>query len=490
MRLGIMDNRDRLVKGSFYMMLDNVTNIVVGALFWIVMAKLVEPNILGQVMVAVALATTVIGFTGSGTNIMISKYVAEFNAKKMLHNSRRVLIIGLRLALAVSGAVTLLIILLASNIAENVYKDPSIAPFLIFSAIGFIPSQTIQMALKGAFEGAQKMKHSLFITIIFQGVRLASAIVLVIYGLSGLGIIAGFAAGTSIAAIVGYYLIHKIIPKSKEKYDELKRTLKFSGLNYINVGMRMSTLQIGVMVLGTQNFEFAAFYGLATIISRIVGGLNFAISRALLPTISAEYALGSKDKIQNMFNTSVRMSLILSGFVLIVLFLKPSYVLSLLSESYIQASLALRILVISALLNSLGMIVLSVLNAANKPHNVAYAGVISSIVAIALTFVLAPFFSLEGAALAMLIGSIILTILSLYLLKKEEGIVLKIKNAARPIGSIAVAIAIGFFISYLFDNALLVLTIALITHALLSFGFRATNKNEIKSLLNTLVKRA
>lgn len=482
--------QDKLIRGSFYLMLDNASNMILGALFWIIMAKIVEPEILGKAMVAVAFATSIIGFTGYGTSVMISKHVAEFNAKELKHNSRKILSIGLRLALIVSSIAALAIVLLSSSIAENIYKDPSIGIFLIVSAIGFIPSQTIQVSLKGAFEGSQRMDYSLLITIIFQSLRLTSAIALVLLGLSGLGIIAGFAAGTSIASIIGYYLIQRIIPKVKGKYDDLKYTIRFSVYNYLNAGMRTLAMQIGIITLGAQNFEFAAFYGLASIISTIVGGLFFAISRAMLPTVSERYAFNDYDRITSIFNSSVRMALVLSGFVFIILFLQPSYVLSLLSESYTEASDALRILVIATMINSLSGIGITIINASGNARAVANIGLISYSISIVLTIILANTLGLIGAAFAMLIGSLLMISLTSYTLK-VQGLSLHIRSISKPILSLVTTIAIGLLLlPSIINNIIILLGVVILLHASLSLAYKATNKSEILNIISSLsIKR-
>ncbi len=486
-----MKHNERLVKGSFYLMLDNVSNSILGALFWIVMAKLVEPSTLGQVMVVIALATAIIGFTGSGSRIMNSKYISEFNAQGKKHLARHVLILGIRLALLVSGIAAVAIIILANNIAGNVYNSIEIAPFLIFSAIGFIPSQTLQIALQGAFEGAQKMRYSLFITLLFQSIRLVSAVVLIAYGLSAFGVIAGFAAGTSTAALIGYfYLTPKVLPKIKGKKEDLRHAIQFSGLNYANAGMRALVSQIGVIVLGTQSFELAAFYGIAAIISRVIEGSTLAISRTVLPTASGEYAKGSKDNIKNLFNTSVRMSLVISGFILVIFISNPSYILNLLAKSYTTAAVALNLLIIAAFMNALSRLATSILNASGNALDVARIGLVTSLTTIILTIVLVFILSIEGAAIAMLVGSLLALLLSAIILWKKEGIILSIKDVSRPITTILSTIFATYALSTLFSiHILLTFVIAALLYISFSFVYKATTTKEILSFIGILTKK-
>ncbi|HKG70635.1 MAG TPA: hypothetical protein VKA87_01995, partial [Nitrososphaeraceae archaeon] len=52
----------KFATGSYFLVLDNLVNFVIGAVFWLVLAKIVDPVSIGQSMVVVAFATTIIGF--------------------------------------------------------------------------------------------------------------------------------------------------------------------------------------------------------------------------------------------------------------------------------------------------------------------------------------------------------------------------------------------------------------------------------------------
>ena len=79
-----MDNQtsNRLTINSYYLIIDQLVNYGLGFFFWLVLAKLLTPTVLGQVMAVTALAIAVLGFTGYGTQTMISKHVAQVQYKK------------------------------------------------------------------------------------------------------------------------------------------------------------------------------------------------------------------------------------------------------------------------------------------------------------------------------------------------------------------------------------------------------------------------
>ncbi|MEM2759476.1 MAG: oligosaccharide flippase family protein [Nitrososphaerales archaeon] len=483
---------DRLARGSYYLILTNFTNLAIGAIFWIIMAKIVDPASVGQAMVVIALATGVIGFTGYGVQVTISKYISEYNARNMKGMSRKVLKLGISLALGVSGIAGLSIALLSGHIAQVAFNNPSLSNLLTFAAIIYIPSQTLIAALAGAFQGSQKM-HLTFITyLVYEITRLTLAVALVLEGLSSFGILIGFCIGSVAASLLGYlYLLPKAVPKTNEgtKVDKGSvHILKFSGLNYFSVGMRTLSAQIGVLVLGTQSFEWAAFYGISVLIANVVGGILVAVSRAILPTASEEWTRGKKDEFMKVFNTAIRISLLISGFGFLIFMIDPGYVLGILSKSYIEASSALRILVISSIINAIGLIMISLLNAADRAAVVAKIGLLSSSCIIVLTFVLSPMMGLDGAAVSMLVGSSLGLLLAIVMLRKEERVTISINSVVKPALSISVGLFVGFMLFALLHNIIIAIAIASLSYALFSLGYRATNHNEIKRLLAIVLR--
>jgi len=284
-----------------------------------------------------------------------------------------------------------------------------------------------------------------------------------------------------------------MMPKHKSSVKEepdnsLKHLIKFSGLNYFTVGVKTLSAQVGVIILGTQNFEWAAFYGLSVMIANIVGGVSLAVSRALLPTASEQWAKGSKTEFRKVLNTTVRMSLLLSGFGFMIFMIEPSYVLGLLSESYVEASSALRILVVSSIISAISAIITSMLNAANRAAIVAKIGLVTSGGTIALTSILASAIGIEGAAIAMLVGSVSSSVLSVIMLKKKEKMTLSMNSVTKPFISFLVGLFVGYSLYSISTNAMISIVVAILSYAGFSLIYRVTTRTELK-ILFTIVRR-
>jgi stage V sporulation protein B len=255
------------------------------------------------------------------------------------------------------------------------------------------------------------------------------------------------------------------------------------------VGLRTATAQIGVIILATENFEWAAFYGLAQLISKVVGSSSLSVSSALLPAASEQLIKGDKTELSKMTNTAIRVSIFISGFSITILLLEPSFFLKLVSHAYIEASYALTILVIVSMNLAISAIFTSLLNASNRMVDVAKIEIVSSIIVIVLTFILIPLVGLEGAALAMLVGSACSLILSLQAIKKEEKLSISITSLLKPIVPIALALSLGYAL-IIAGYMMVSLVVAVVSYIISSLIYGVIKKKEIKELYGIVMHSA
>jgi len=485
----------KFATGSYFLVLDNLVNFVIGAIFWVVLAKMVDPLWIGQSMVVVAFATTIIGFLGYGVQLTLERYISEYNARNMPHTSRRVLKSAIKMSLIMSGGVALVITFISPLLATTAYHDPSISSLLVLIILTYFPSQTIIAVLVGAFVGAHMAKYAVLGDFVFQISRIALvAVAVMAWGnIGAFGILVSFSIASVLALAISYfYSLPRALPKLERKdesNEDIRHLIKFSGLNYLAVGLRTATAQIGVLVLATQNFEWAAFYGLAALISKVVGASSFSVSGALLPAASEQLVEGDKAELSKMINTALRMSIFISGFSFTILVLEPSYFLKLISYSYVGGAYALRILVIISMNYAVSAIFTSLLNASNRTVDVAKIEIVSSVIVIVLTFILIPTIGLEGAALAMLIGSTSSLMLSVVAVKREQKLSISVTNLLKPIVPIAIALIVGYILIIAL-NVIIGLVATIVSYIISSLAYGVIKKSELRELFRIVMHPA
>jgi O-antigen/teichoic acid export membrane protein len=128
------------------------------------------------------------------------------------------------------------------------------------------------------------------------------------------------------------------------------------------------------------------------------------------------------------------------------------------------------------------------LNAANRAAEVAKIGLTSSGITIALTFILTPMFYIEGAAVAMLVGSIASLAMSMISLKSKENIALSAKSTLKPSIAMMIGAASAFATTIVTPNIVLSLVAGLATYGVVSIAWRVTTKKEVRTLLGIMRK--
>jgi stage V sporulation protein B len=491
-----MDNAPshKITVGSYFLIIDQIINYSLGFVFWFMLAKLVAPQILGQVFVVTAIATAVLGFTGYGSQITTSKYIAEYNARGMPNVSKKIFSMGLKIGLIISVSAAIIFFLLSPLVANSFYHDSSLIPLIVVAMVIFLPSQTIMACINGAFQGMQKMKYTALADIIFQVSKMLISVVLIFLGFGSFGIILALASGSLIACSIGLKLVRKLLLdnplKNNEDLPNLRHVMRFSALNYLSVGMSYLSLQICYILLGSQHdFSSVAVFGILALISGIVGGVTESVGRAILPTTSEKREGGNDQDLSVAVNSAFRLSIVLSGFIYIILLIAPEQVLLLLSKEYAAASGVLSILILYTIGASLATFIYFMLNGMGKPQWVARISIICSSMEIGLAFLLVPYFGIWGASIALLVGTLASDFLAIYYTRELGTLKMSYSSIYMPLLTVASAIAIGYAaLTLSSNNTYIALLMSTASYLFLLKAFKVASLSELRQLSQVVYK--
>jgi mannitol-specific phosphotransferase system IIBC component len=96
---------------------------------------------------------------------------------------------------------------------------------------------------------------------------------------------------------------------------------------------------------------------------------------------------------------------------------------------------------------------------------------------------------LEGAALAMLIGSTCSLILSLVAIKREEKLSISIINLLKPLVPIAVALTVGYIL-IIAGYTIIGLVATIVSYIISSLVYGVIRKSELKELFGIVMHSA
>jgi O-antigen/teichoic acid export membrane protein len=129
------------------------------------------------------------------------------------------------------------------------------------------------------------------------------------------------------------------------------------------------------------------------------------------------------------------------------------------------------------------------LNGMGKPQWVARISVISSSMEIGLAFLLVPYFGMQGASIALLVGTLAGDFVAIYYTRKLETLNISYSSIGMPLLPIASAISIGYGTLILSNgNTSIALLLSIISYLLLIRAFKVASRSELRELLQAIYK--
>jgi O-antigen/teichoic acid export membrane protein len=474
-------NGQALGRGAGYIFIEIVIGFISGYLLWLILARITTPEIIGISSTVISLAGIFTGLSTLGIPVGVSRFLARFFHEKDLESAAVYVKVSLILVcIGVFSSVTILWIV-------KDWINPSLdSTLLIISAMLIVGSSAIGTLLYSIVIASLKTKILPKVMVIASSVRTIMVIILVLAHAGPLAIVLGYSIHEILVSILLTFAILKLLKRQDKKpnvktNDTIKNILNASVPPWIP---RLITIFGGanfgtVIVFGTSGSSEAASYFLANAISGAISATVSPLYAIAYPALSA-----MSDNRKRLTWRIIKISMIiLSPLSLSVIFYSPD-VINLFGEDYSDASLFLRILLITTLMDSVSTMVGQLVYAYGKYKQIMYVGLVSNILRTGLYLVLVPLFGGVGAATSFLIGGVIGFVLSIILAKKN-GLIIYWKD----LGLIVILSIIPAFIFSYFQVNFILGIISTVVASLIAFlRFKILTKSDVEDTINVLPK--
>jgi len=452
-----------VVKGAGLVFIGMILSKVFTYAYRIFIARYFGPDDYGIFSIALAVIGLLITFSLLGLPTGVSRFIAEYRAKKDERRVKGVITSALKMVLPTSVFFAFVLLFFSSYIANNIFHEPELTDIFIILSFS-LPFTALFGIVSSSFVGFEKIEHRVYSENIFQ--NLSRLLLIIIFGMVGLGMF-GLAWAWTIAAILTFfislYLLEKHtypIIKTKIVSIQIKKELLTYSSPLILVGF------FGLLIMWTDTLMLGYFIG-----ARGVGIYNAALPTAqllfivpdalvslFLPVITAFYVKRKKREFKHIYNVVTRWIFYINFplFLLLIFFSKD--VLNILfGVQYIAGYKALIIL-------SAGFMIYktvpanSVLQMLKKTRHLMYIMFLSTSINIILNYILiqADFDlgfivvgGINGAAIATMFTYITLFVLMFVLSYKfTKAIPFSIKMLKSFVSSIS-AILFIFIVSRL-----------------------------------------
>ncbi|MED3624462.1 stage V sporulation protein B [Neobacillus thermocopriae] len=468
----------KFLKGTFILLLAGLITRVLGFIYRIVLARSIGEEGVGLYMMAYPTFILVVTIIQLGLPVAISKNVAEAEARGDYAEIKKILVVSLATTISLSIIITPALILLAPLFVTKLFTDGRTL-FPLLACAPAIPIIAISSVLRGYFQGKQNMRPSAISQILEQIVRITLiASVTAAFLPYGVEYAAAAAMGASVVGelVALIYLLttfklkkrfklrsnfFQFIHKGKQTFKDLMEiALPTTGSRLIGsiawffepIVVVNSLALAGVLAVDATK-QYGALTGYALPLLMLPSFVTFSLATSLVPAISEANSMNHHKLIEYRLQQALRWTFLTGGLAVIVLYVLADPLMQLMYGST-KGAYFIRLMAPFFLFYYYQGPLQAVLQALNLARAAMINSLIGAVVKTAVIFLLAsqPSFGITGAALGIIVGFVLVTILHFATVLKKITFPFQIRDYAKGFLVMAASGGLGLWI---FDQFLL-----------------------------------
>ncbi len=318
--------KEKFIKSIFILLIGGLLTKVLGMIIKIVMSRLIGTEGLGLYMMVLPTFSLFIGLGQFGLPTALSKLIAE---KKK--NNIKLFFSILPISIIINIILIITILLIAPVLSKNLLHDPRCyLPILAIAVV--IPFTSLSSICRSYFFGKERMTPHVISNLVEDIVRLSLMIIGIPFFLpKGLEYAVCFIIlSNTISEFASIVILLIFLPKKVQikksdlipKKDYMKESLSIGIPNTtgrligsIGYFLEPILLTTTLLAIGYSNkyitTEYGILSGYAMPLLLLPSFFTMAISQALLPVVSREYARGNYDSVKRKIKQAIYYSLLI-----------------------------------------------------------------------------------------------------------------------------------------------------------------------------------
>jgi len=462
----------KFLKGTFILLIAGLVTRVLGFINRIVIARFIGEEGVGLYMMAFPTLILVVTITQLGLPVAISKNVAEAEARGDYAKIKKILVVSLATTISLSIIFTPALLFLAPYLANTLFTDPRThLPLMAIAPI--VPIVAVSSVLRGYFQGRQNMRPSAISQVIEQLVRITLIAVLtrtfLPYGIEYA------AAAAMVASVLGelaslLYLMTTF--KLRKKFRLRKNFFQYvhSGKSTFNELMSIALPTTGSRMIGSVSWffepivvahslaiagvaavaatkQYGALTGFAMPLLLLPSFITYSLSTSLVPAISEANSKKNMKVIEHLLQQSLRFSLLTGGLSVVVLYVLAEPLMTLMYGTS-NGSQFIKLMAPFFLFYYFQGPLQAALQALDLARAAMINSLIGNVAKTAVIFLLAsqPAFGINGAALGMVMGIVLITLLHFATMLKAVSFTFYVMDYVKTFTVIALSGLAGFLL--------------------------------------------
>jgi O-antigen/teichoic acid export membrane protein len=406
-----------IIRGMSVALVGSVFGGGLGFVFGVVMARLLHQRDFGLLILAVNLLVAGSAVTIAGADYAAIRHVA---AARTAGAKRGAMLAPIRLAMLLNICVAATVAIFAAPISRDLLGQPHFTNVLRAAALT-LPLTVLAQMFSACLSGLEQARGELVRKIVEQGGRIALGVLVISLGFGLVGATLGMAGAAAAAAVAVGYTLWRSLPRggATEKASSWA-VFAFAWPQAIaNVATQLWVIVALVILSRSTDARTVALFGAAFAISQLPLLVYNAFTYRFSPAIARLWDRGENEALDQLLRSVTRWVAMFALPLYAVAIALPGPLLQIYGSTYRPAAVALTLMTIATLLNALAGPVERALIMTGLVKLEMATNVIATVLIVVVALILTPLYGLVGAAVSVLLYTVIRNIAKTYLLYRR-----------------------------------------------------------------------
>ncbi len=467
--------KKHFISGVILLTVSSVIFMISGYLINVWLGRKLGPEMYGIYGLLISIVSMVNITQSAGITQSVSKYVSGSP-----NESDSILKAGLIIQVLYSASLFVLFYFFP-QVIKLITNDASLISYSHLIAFIF-PIYGIYALYSDFYNGLHNFTRQAVMNILYSVSKLIGIVFLATqYHLSG--VIIGFICAPILSLFIGFKL-----PNSQSNYP-LKKIVSFSLLFVLFslVANLVQSIDLFFVKYLLQSNSLTGFYVASQNIAKIPYFLLSSLFLIIFPTISGLMGSGDQHTLKKVITITVRFVLIIISIVTIVISIGSRFItLMIYSPTYSPAVPIVALLVLGFSFYTIFILLSYILSGAGFTKIPLTISLIGIVLTSMLAFWLIPIYSIPGAALSTVMGSLLMMVLALHQVCKRFSIQLTELSLLKIISVSFLTYITGFLLLLTKIHEVFVLIILILIYVVLIFYLKLISREDINKIINML----
>jgi O-antigen/teichoic acid export membrane protein len=429
-----------IIRGMSVALLGSVLGGGLGFVYGVVMARLLDQGDFGLLILAVNLLIAGAAVTIAGADYAAIRHIA---AARTAGAKRGAMVAPLRLVMILNLCVAIVVAVFAEPISRDLLGQPDFTKVLRAAALT-LPLTVLAQMFSACLSGLEHARGELVRKVVEQGGRILLGVLVIAVGFGVVGATLSMAAAAAAAAVAVGYTLWRSLPRGgvTDRTSGARVVFAFAWPQAVaNVATQLWVVAALVILTRSTNARTVALFGAAFAISQLPLLVYNAFTYRFSPAIARLWDRGEKGALDELLKSVTRWVAMFAVPLYAVAIALPGPLLQIYGPNYRSAATALTLMTIATLLNALAGPVERALIMTGLVRLEMATNVVATILVVGVALVLIPSYGLVGAAISVLLYTVVRNIAKTYLLYSKVRMTTLSVSLLRPLGAAALASA-------------------------------------------------